>query len=148
MRRVATKYILNIILIGFVWGFTSAFQNNNGLTRQQAINLAEQFIIDNGYTNLPGDSLKISFELFDRYEKNYGSILKRRYNTLQPKAFCIYEDEDKWNVGFLASRVNLTQLDSKQLNSDLSGRAVIVMKNNKEIKIAHKDPLFSRFIKL
>ena len=140
--------MLTIISFALVWGLTYAFQTNDRMTKEHAVKLAEQFIIDNGYTNLPADKSKLSYELFDQYENNVDSILKRRHNTLQPKAFCISEDKDRWDVGFLSTSINLSKLDSIQRQSNLSGRAVIVMKNGKEIRIAHKDPCFSYFIKL
>jgi hypothetical protein len=140
--------ILTILTIGLIWGIISAFTTNSPLTKEQAIKRAEQFIIDNGYTNLPANKSKLSYELFDRYESEIDIVLKRRKNTLQLKAFCIAEDKDKWDVGFLSTSVDLIKLDSKQRQTNLSGRAVIVMKDGKEIRIAHKDPLFSFFKKL
>ncbi len=148
MSGILKIITLTIISIGMVWGLTSAFQTTDSLTKDQAIKLAEKFVIDNGYTNLPADKSKLSYELFDQYENNVDSILNQRRNTLQPKAFCISESQDRWDVGFLATRIDLSKLDSTQRQSDLSGRAVIVMKNGKEIRITHKDPLFSHFKKL
>ncbi len=131
-----------------IWGLTSAFQSNGTLTKEQAIKLAEKFVVDNGYTNLAADKSKLSYELFDRYENNIDSILKHRKNTLHLKAFYIGESADRWDVGFLSSSIDLSKLDSIQLNSNLQGRAVIVMKNGKEIRMAHKDPLFSTWKKI
>ena len=148
MKKIYKIFSLTILSIVLVWGLTSAFQTTDQMTKEQAVKLAEQFIIDNGYTNLPADKSKLSYELFDRYENNVDSILKRRHNTLQPKAFCISEDKDRWDVGFLSTGVDLSKLDSIQRQTNLSGRAVLVMKDGKEIRIAHKDPLFSYFIKL
>jgi DUF4097 and DUF4098 domain-containing protein YvlB len=143
--KIFTLTILSIALIG---GLTSAFKTNEQMTKEQAIKLAEQFIINNGYTSLPADKSKLSYELFDQYENNVDSIPKHRYNTLQQKAFCISEDKDWWDVGFLSTSIDLNKLDSIQRQTNLSGRAVIVMKNGKEIRIAHKEPLFSYFNKL
>src|SRR5690348_14980373 len=84
-----------------------SFQSQNKLTEEQAIQLAEQFIIDNGYTTLPGDKSKMSYELLDQYENNKDSILQRRHNTLQPKAFCISENETEWHIGFLSTDIDL-----------------------------------------
>mgnify|MGYP001407131226 CR=1 FL=1 len=148
MKNIYKIFSLTILSVVLVWGLTSAFQTTDQMTKEQAVKLAEQFIIDNGYTNLPADKSKLSYELFDQYENNVDSILKRRHNTLQPKAFCISEDKDRWDVGFLSTGIDLSKLDSIQRQTNLSGRAVIVMKDGKEIRIAHKDPLFSYFIKL
>ena len=138
---------LTFLCVLSVLGLTFAFRTNDSLSKEKAIKLAEQFIIDNGYTNLSADKSKINYELFES-ENNVDDILKKRHNTLQPKAFCISERKDRWDVGFISVGVDLVKLDSMQRQADLSGRAVIVMKHRKEIRIAHKDPLFSHFKKL
>jgi hypothetical protein len=150
-KRMKSKYkIVTVIIlsIALVWGLTSVYETNDQIRKKQAIKLAEQFIIDNGYTSLPADKSKLSNELFDRYENNVDNILKNRYNTLHQKAFCISENTDSWDIGFLSTKVDLNKLDSIQRQTNLSGRAVIVMKDGKEIRNAHKDPLFSFFEKL
>jgi hypothetical protein len=148
MKSVFIIAMLIMISILLILKITSPMQAKSDLTREQVIKLAEQFIIDNGYTNFPADKSKLSFELFDEYENNIDSVLKERQNNLQPKAFCISEDTDRWNVGFLTSGNNLSKLDTIERQTNLSGRAVIVMKNGNEISMAHKDPLFSNFKKL
>jgi hypothetical protein len=115
-----------------------------GIRKEQAIKLAEQFIVDNGYTNLPANKSNISYELFD--ESSIDKLLKQRYNTLQSKASYISYDEDAWHIGFVGSNVNLKKL--KKNTKDIPGRSVIVRKDGKEIRISHKAPLFSKFIKL
>lgn len=148
MKRTYKIFTLTILSVALVWGLASAFKPNDQMTKEQAIKLAEQFVIDNGYTSLPADKSKLSYELFDNYDNNVDSILKRRHNTLQQKAFCISEDKDRWDVGFLSTSVDLNKLDSIQRQTNLSGRAVIVMKDGKEIRIAHKEPRFSFFKKI
>ena len=142
------KSFFSIIALGLIWGMTSSFQETNGLTKEQAILLAEQFIIDNGYTALPANKSKLNYELFDRYANDVDSVLIRRSNTLHKKAFCISEEDDRWDVGFLSTSIDINKLDSTKRQTDLSGRAVIVMKDGNEIRIAHKEPLFSYFVKL
>ena len=148
MKNIIKIFTLIFIVVAFVWGLTSVFLTNGSLTQEQAIKLAEKFIIDNGYSSLPGDKSKISYELFDRYENNVDSIFRQRHNSLNPKAFCIYENKDSWDIGFLSSSYDLSKLDYNLRQTDLSGRAVIVMKDSKKIRIAHKDPRFSYFKKL
>ena len=146
MNRIKKSSLLVIIAVGIIWGFTSSFQKTNELTKEQAIKYAEQFIIDNGYTNLPANKTKLNYELLD--ENDVDKVIARRKNTLHKKAFCISENEDRWDVGFLSTSIELNKLDSEKRKTDLSGRAVIVMKNGKQIRIAHKEPLFSYFEKL
>lgn len=134
------------MIIGIIWGFTSSFQKSKELTKEEAIILSEQFIIDNGYTNLVANKTKLNSELLD--EKNKNKMLTRRKNTLHKKAFCISENKNSWHVGFLSTNVEIDKLDSIKSQTNLSGRAVIVLKNGKEIRIAHKNSLFSHFKKL
>jgi hypothetical protein len=132
--------------VGLV-GLISAFQSNEPLTEEQAIKLAEQFIIDNGYTNLPANQSKLTYELFDNKD-NIDDMMKNRKNTLHAKAFCISENNSEWHIGFLSTKVNPGKINAARRQKDLPGRAVIVSKDGKGIRMAHKEPLFSRFKKL
>jgi hypothetical protein len=132
-----------ILLTGLILSFS--VRPNQNLSEKEAIKLAEEFIQNNGYTSLKPDKTKISFELFD---ENLDNVLKQRYNTLQPKAFCISTNDNRYNIGFLSTSVNLKKLSPTERKSNLSGRAVIVSLDGKEIRMAHKDPLFSFFKKL
>lgn len=148
MGKVSGISTLRIICIGLLWIATSAFHIKKSLTRDRAIKLAEKFVIENGYTDRPANRLKVVRELNDILDYTLENVLKRRYKTLQTKAFCIVEKGDSWHVGFLSVSVDLSNLDSLQRQTNLSGRVVIVPKNGKEIHIAHKMPLFSQFEKL
>ena len=146
MKRII---ILNAFILIFGSAITTSCQNTNPLTQQDAINKAEQYLIENGYTDKPADKTKIRYEfLYDDHVNNVDSLLKRRYNTLHSKAFCISEEPDSWHIGFLSSTVDLSKLNEDQKNSDLPGRVVIIMKLDRKIKMAHKEPLFSYFKKL
>lgn len=147
MKLNLKVFTFKILIVVFFLGLTSSFKTNDQISKEKAIKLAEKFIAENGYTSLRANKSKLSYELFDG-ENNVDNILKSRHNSLNPKAFCISEDTDRWNVGFLSSSVDKTKLNSAQRKSNLKGRAVIVMKNGNDIRIAHKDPLFSYFEKL
>ena len=143
--RMSTKIMFLSIFSSF-FAF-SAFKSNNAITQEQAIRLAEEFIANNGYTSLQADTTKLSYELFDGYFKKE-EMLNKRHNTLQAKAFCISEDKDRWNIGFLYASVAINKLDSLKSQSHIQGRAVIVTKNGKKVWMAHKEPIFSYFTKL
>ncbi len=146
--KMATKFLTRIgCSIGLIVLLTAAFLPIN-VTEKQAIERAEQFIKDNGYTLAPADTTKLHFELFDHREKSLDDILKMRHNLLNPKAFCISDGRDDWDVGFLSSYIKMNELDSAQKQTDLSGIAVIVAKDGNGIRMAHKQPLFSYFKKL
>lgn len=123
-------------------------QESAELTEKQAIHLAEQFVKDNGYTDFPANKTKLSYELMDRTGEDTSAILERRHNSLHPKAFFISDHDDVWHIGFLATEVDLNNLEAIELNNDLSGRAVIVDRKSQKVRMAHKDPLFSMFRKL
>lgn len=145
--------MLRILLLGLVFELLPISKTYAQLTQEQAIQLAENYIIDNGYTNLPADKSKFSNEHRDeydsiKYENWIEEMLKERHNTIQRKAFCISENEDRWNVGFLFTDVDLDKLDSIQRQADLHGMAVVVYKNGKEIRFGENIPAFSKFKKL
>jgi hypothetical protein len=142
------KFVNIIVSVGLIFIMTTAFDKAKKLTQDEAIKLAEQFIKDNGYSSFPADTSKLSYEMFDGRENDIEKLLKRRQNMLQDKAFCVAEDDERWNVGFLAADIKLSELDSNQIKTDLPGRAVIVYKNGTEIRMAHKMPAFSYFKKL
>jgi hypothetical protein len=132
-----------VLLTGLIFSFSIGLNQN--LSEKQAIKLAEEFVQNNGYTSLKPDKTKISYELFD---ENLDNVLKQRYNTLQPKAFCISKRNDRYDIGFLSTSVNINKLSPTEKKSNLSGRAVSISFDGKKIKMEHKDPLFSFFTKL
>ena len=115
---------------------------------KEAVQLADSFVRINGYTMAPGDSTHLQYELFDHLNKHNSDILKSRHNTLQAHAFCYYEDENAWHIGYLLASVKPNEIKDLQRPTNLPGRAVKVMKTGKEITMVHKDPLFSSFKKL
>ncbi len=143
MKTINIKWPLAIVLLLLLF---ISFRNPPKITQTQAILLAETFIKDNGYTEAPADKSKIQYELLDRLiegKSTIDTILKRRHNALHPKAY--YFSEDKWgiDIGFLSSNVKVDTLYSNQWKTNLPGRAVIVSKDGSEVRIAHKDPIFS-----
>lgn len=151
MKRFNQIFIIKFFSIVFVFLFACKTNNqstDNLITKEYAIKLAEQFVIDNGYTTFSANKAALRFELFDNTKHGVDKILNRRFNTLYPKAFFIIEDKEMWHIGFLSSKIDLSKLDSNDFQTNLSGRAVVVMKKGKEIRIAHKEPLFSNFQKL
>jgi hypothetical protein len=94
MKWIIRISMLTILSFLLVRKLASIFQTNNLLTKEQAVKLAEQFLVENEYTNLPGDKSKLKFELLDKLNNTVDNTLWRRHNTLQPTAFCISEDND------------------------------------------------------
>lgn len=135
-------FILTILIFAPELAFGQ--RSIEGINKDEAVKVAEQFVKDNGYCSLPPDKGKLQYELYDGYLGGDDSVLKHRRNSLQCHAFCFREDSLKWNIGFLSSKV--TKMPN--VVSDLPGRAVIISKDGKEVRMAHKSPLFSKFRKL
>lgn len=138
------RIYLVLLITGIIFQSFSIKQTEKEITQSEAIKLAEEFIIENGYTSEKPNESKMKFEMF---ESDIKKVIKERHNTLQKKAFCISKDKE-WNIGFLSTNVKLKKLTTEQKNGDLDGRAVKVSFDGKKINIAHKDPLFSYFTKL
>ena len=135
------KYLLVIFILA-----TPKLQQKE-IDLKEAVQLADNFVRINGYTLEPGDSTQLQYELFDHLNKHNSDILKSRHNTLQAHAFCYYEDENAWHIGYLLASVKPNE-NGLEGPTNLPGRAVKVMKTGKEITMVHKDPLFSSFKKL
>jgi hypothetical protein len=115
---------------------------------QDAIILAEEFIKNNGYTTLKADKKKFEFESSDDLiRQDIPATLKKRYNTLQPKAFCILEDKYGWHVGFLKPGIDVNKFDSLKTLPNPPGRIVNIYTSG-ETRMSPKDPQFSNFIPL
>ncbi|ASS48661.1 MAG: hypothetical protein A3D31_07095 [Candidatus Fluviicola riflensis] len=161
MIRSTTKYLFVILFgLGVFYSCKEAkatpsanpmnrtHEHQTELTEKEAIQLAEQFVKDNGYTNAPANKSNISYELMDQTGEDVSAILERRHNNLHPNAFCISDHDDVWHIGFLSTKVDISNPDELELNGNLSGRAIIVDHISHKVRIAHKDPLFSMFRKL
>ena len=135
------KYLLVIFILA-----TPKLQQKE-IDLKEAVQLADNFVRINGYTLEPGDSTQLQYELFDHLNKHNSDILKSRHNTLHAHAFCYYEDENAWHIGYLLASVKPNE-NGLEGPTNLPGRAVKVMKTGKEITMVHKDPLFSSFKKL
>jgi hypothetical protein len=73
------------------------------LTQSEAIAFAEQFIAQNGYTDLPADKTKLSYETIE-WESNVDRMLQGRHNTLERRAYGIRRGrkggDPGWSVVF------------------------------------------------
>lgn len=74
------------------------------LDEQTAIQVAEKFIADNGYTDLPpmSDTSKLTPESIE-WQHGVDQILQSRHNTLERKALSFSDDrygKKGWTIGF------------------------------------------------
>lgn len=101
-------------------------QKNHQLTEVEAIALAEDFIVKNGYTNLPPvEKDKITPELYDKLV-TFETVMKLRHNSLQPKAYGLIRNRrgvPGWTIIF--ARIPSADFDPKNgrgVSMDLEGK--------------------------
>src|ERR1051325_1677098 len=74
LRIVATMLLLQLVVV------VAEAQKRRPLTQAEAVALAEQFIEQNGYTDLPPDKTKLSYETIE-WESNVDKMLEQRHDT-------------------------------------------------------------------
>ncbi|HKX28158.1 MAG TPA: hypothetical protein VJ302_10720 [Blastocatellia bacterium] len=115
-----------------------ARKRRSTLTEDQAIQKAEKFIADNGYTDLPpeSDRRKISFQLWDAsMTSDVNEILKRRRNTLKRKAYGISPLREGKSRGFY---VVFEPVDPRVFSPEGLGQAVTVTDGGKKVGLEQK----------
>ncbi len=98
-----TPIVVSIILLSAVCFLLACNQNlkpATGITGEEAIEQAERFIIQQGYTNLPAQLSQLKFEK-DEYASDTSKILSYRKNMLEMKAFAAKQHGGSWSVGFM-----------------------------------------------
>lgn len=119
----------------------------------KAVRIAEEFVAQNGYTDLPADKNKIDYETVE-YARNLDELLKFRANTLERKAYGILYKatgtkmgEKGWTVVFQSKGVSddyyksISQEMGKKITRENSpiGRAVTMDANFQNLLVEHKD---------
>lgn len=122
------------------------------LTRSQAIRAAEQFIVLNGYTDLPPtkDLKRLSYESiwFSRADlsesENIQNMVESRHNSLERTAYAYgkYRRDKKqgWTVVFRYERSYSPRRDR--------GRAVTMAPDGRGMRIEHSDAILKAFTKI
>ena len=118
----------------------------------KAVRLAEEFVVQNGYTDLPAEKDKIIRETVE-FSGNLDELLKFRADTLERKAYGILHKgtgtkmrKEGWTVVFRLKNVPdnyykyLSQTRGKKLTKDNLpiGRAVTMDANFQNLSIEHK----------
>src|SRR5262245_59655886 len=91
MQRTITlnsKLYVALIILPLISGAPAVSQTKKKLTEAEAIQAAEKFIADNGYTDLPpiADKTKLAYESVE-WASDSDELLKQRHNTLERKAY-------------------------------------------------------------
>jgi hypothetical protein len=112
------------------------------LTESEAVALAEQFIAQNGYTDLPPDKNKLFYETIE-WESNIDLMLQERHDTLERRAYGVHEGrkggEPGWTVVFRYKRPRGPRARS-------TGRAVTMNLDGSKPRVEHVD-FFLRYAK-
>jgi hypothetical protein len=108
-------------------------QAQKKLNEAQAIKLAEQFIAQNGYTDLPPDKSRLAYETIE-WEANVDKMLRGRHNTLERNPYGVLPGRKSgtpgWTVVFRYKNVPPGYRD---------GRAVTMKLDGSEIRVEHVD---------
>ena len=129
MRRLVTT-ILFLLLVAVV-----AQSQKGRLTQSEAVELAERFIAQNGYTDLPPDKTKLFYESIE-WESNVDKMLEQRHDTLERHAYGFRSGrkggEPGWTVVF-----RFKHADDEQTRS--TGRAVTMNLDGSKPRVEHVD---------
>ena len=115
------------------------------LTEAEAIRLAEKFVADNGYTDLPltKEKTKLSYESIDSADA--GERLTDRYATLERKAYAVGRRNVSNNGWTIAFRYNANNERYRRIIPDYeqhtknTGRAVTMNADGSSIRIQHQE---------
>ncbi len=105
------------------------------LTERQAVEFAEKFIADNGYTDLPADQKNFTHESIES-DSNTAEILKSRFKTLENKAFGISRGRRSQQPGWT---VVFRYRQNREEQSKKNGRAVTMDIDGTNPRVEHVD---------
>src|SRR5215217_9044567 len=129
-RRRIVATILLLLLVAVV-----AQSQKHPLTQSEAVAMAERLIAQNGYTDLPPDKTKLSYEMIE-WESTVDRMLQTRHNTLERRAYGVRAgrngSEPGWTVVFRYKHPRDRQMRS-------NGRAVTMNLDGSEPRVEHKD---------
>jgi hypothetical protein len=119
------KVALSVIIL--ILSLSTAVYAND-LTKNEAIKMAELFILQNGYTNAPAKEIKKELNIGTvEFANSREELLRRRFNTLKRKAIGVRkgrksEEVAGWSVAFdyadtkLKNRCRVVTMDADGSN--------------------------------
>ena len=114
-----------------LWTLIPIFSMSCGtarLSKSEAIELAEKYVLEQGYTDkeIVIDSTQLDLDLFEN-RANKNGVLKLRHNTLEPAASFSSKGLRRWTVGF------------RNVRDTTRFRVVVIPRNGKKIRMEHQD---------
>ncbi|MEO8589901.1 MAG: hypothetical protein ABI432_11060 [Flavobacteriales bacterium] len=98
------------------------------ISSERAVELAERFVRDNGYTDAPDSAIKSQLDPESiELAEGRAELLKSRRNTLQPRAIGVKATDDGLGVAF------------DYVSHPGSCRVVTMHKDGTQIRIKHQD---------
>jgi hypothetical protein len=128
------KRFLATIFLVFLIATVSQAQKRR-LTEAEAIKLAEQFIAQNGYSDLPPNKTKIAYETIE-WESNAHQMLKERHDTLQRKAYGVVRGRKAESAGWTVVFRYKHPADREERSL---GRAVTMNLDGSDTRVEHVD---------
>jgi hypothetical protein len=128
------KRVLATIFLVFLIATVSHAQKRR-LTETQAIKLAELFIAQNGYTDLPPDQTKIACETIEG-GANVDETLKDRHDTLQRTAYGVVRGRKAGSAGWTVVFRYKHPVDRDERSV---GRAVTMNLDGGDARVEHVD---------
>ncbi|MEO8573004.1 MAG: hypothetical protein ABI481_03470 [Pyrinomonadaceae bacterium] len=110
------------------------------LTEAQAVELAETFIAENGYTDLLPSKEHLAYESIE-WEPKVDEMLRMRHDTLEGKAFGIADGRKGKSAGWT---VVFKYTNSSDQQTRKNGRAVTMNSDGSEARVEHKDFILAK----
>ena len=110
------------------------------ITEDEARKLAEEFIVRNGYTDIPPvDDAEIVFETLDAADRV--EALRLRANTLEATAYAVHRGPDRWLVIFRYNAASALRHTTPEFAGYVKsrGRALIMDLSGQGLHMAHQD---------
>ena len=113
----------------------AVYSQKRQLTQAEAVALAEQFIAQNGYTDLAPDKTKLSYETIE-WESNVDRMLQERHGTLERRAYGIVHGRKGGSAGWTVVFRYTHPIDRRARST---GRAVTMNLDGSEPRVEHVD---------
>ena len=127
---------INLIYI-FLFFISCASTHN--LTKVKAMEIAENFIMEQGYSDkkLDLNKTKIDSDILDQYQEPE-KIIELRHNLLNSKAVYSKKLESGWIIEFEYKQTETSVLSQKTRE----GKGILISENGKKINMFHENILF------
>lgn len=115
--------------------YVAAHSQKRQLTQAEAVALGEQFIAQNGYTDLAPDKTKLSYENIE-WESNVDRMLQQRHDTLERHAYGMVRGRKGGSAGWTVVFRYTHPIDGRARST---GRAVTMNLDGSEPRVEHVD---------